>query len=215
MSAEALLKSAVSQRIVPVAVIEHADHAVPAAQALMDGGLNVIEVTFRTAAAAECIRRIKEELPEMIVAAGTVLTIDQLKECMDCGAAFAVAPGLNEAVASAALDADFPFAPGVMTPTDVERAHSMGFKTMKFFPAEQAGGASMVKALLAPYGHLGISFIPTGGIHSGNCGDYLAIPGVAAIGGSWMIKADLVSNKDWASIASITRDALANLPSSS
>jgi len=202
-------------RLVSVAVIDHVATAVPVAKALFDGGLNVIEVTFRTPEAAQCIAAIREAMPQMIVGAGTVLTPDQVEQAKKAGAQFAVAPGLNGTVVAAAQHCDLPFFPGVMTPSDIERALHLGCTTVKFFPAEAAGGAAMLKALSAPYAHTGLKCIPTGGINLGNLADYLALPIVVAVGGSWMVERKLIHANDWAKITSLTAEAIrliANLP---
>jgi 2-dehydro-3-deoxyphosphogluconate aldolase/(4S)-4-hydroxy-2-oxoglutarate aldolase len=195
--------------VVPVVVLENADHACPLAEALLAGGLDVIEVTFRTAAAAGSIRRIAEAYPQMCVGAGTILTRDQALEARDAGAMFALAPGFNPDVAVAAMDAGLQFSPGVMTPGEVERALATGCRLLKFFPAAAAGGTAMLKALGGPYAHTGVRFIPTGGISAENMASYLKLPTVAAIGGSWMVDSRLVANHDWAAITRLTREALA------
>jgi 2-dehydro-3-deoxyphosphogluconate aldolase/(4S)-4-hydroxy-2-oxoglutarate aldolase len=207
-----MMQPLISCRLVSVAVIDHAAAAVPVAKALFDGGLNVIEVTFRTPEAAQCIAAIREAMPQMIVGAGTVLNSDQAKKA---GAQFAVAPGLNGTVVAAAQHCGLPFFPGVMTPSDIERALHLGCSTVKFFPAEAAGGAAMLKALAAPYAHTGLKCIPTGGININNLADYLALPMVAAVGGSWMVERKLIHANDWAKITSLTAEAMrliASLP---
>jgi 2-dehydro-3-deoxyphosphogluconate aldolase/(4S)-4-hydroxy-2-oxoglutarate aldolase len=195
-------------RLICVAVIERPDDAVPLAEALLAGGLPVIEVTFRTAGAAECIARIRRHLTQMSVGAGTVLTPDQLRQAVDAGAQFGVSPGLNEAVLRAAADSGLPFFPGVMTPTDVDRALNLNHRHLKFFPAEAAGGVAMLKALAGPFAHTGVKFIPTGGITAANLPDYLALPQVAAIGGSWMAERKLVAERAWQKITTLTAEAM-------
>jgi 2-dehydro-3-deoxyphosphogluconate aldolase/(4S)-4-hydroxy-2-oxoglutarate aldolase len=208
MTAQSVFDKVEASRLVPVVVIHDAEDAVPAAEALLAGGINVIEITFRTPAAADSIRRISQALPDMLVGAGTLLTVDQLKASQDCGASFGLAPGLLPAVAHASMDSHFPFAPGVMTPGEVELAMSMGFSTLKFFPAEQAGGVKMLKALAGPYGHTGVRFIPTGGIDSAKTVEYLALPIVSAVGGSWMIQSSMIESRQWTTIADLTREAV-------
>ena len=167
-----------------------------------------MEIPFRTAAAAESIKRIRQTLPEMAIGAGTLLAVDQVQRAMDAGAQFGVAPGLNEAVLQAARERHLPFFPGVMTPTEVDRALNLGWKHLKFFPAEPAGGVAMLQALTAPFAHTGVQFIPTGSITAATLADYLALPQVAAVGGSWMAGRKLVAEKAWSKITALTAEAL-------
>jgi len=204
MNPELFLK----QRLVCVAVIDQADDAVPLAEALIAGGLNCIEVTFRTAGAAESISRIRKSLPNAVVGAGTLLTADNVKKAVDAGAQFGVSPGLSEAVSKAAHDAKLPLFPGVVTPTEVMAALELGWKQLKFFPAETFGGVNALKALAGPFGHTGVKFIPTGGITATTLPNYLAIPQVAAVGGSWMAERKLVAEKQWAKITALTAEAM-------
>ena len=206
---EANLKQIQAGRIVPVVVIENPAVAVDLADALLDAGLRVIEITFRTASAAKAIATLASSRPEMLVGAGTLLTAENIKHAMDAGAKFGVAPGLNEHTVSAAYEAGLDFAPGVATPSEVERALSLGCKVLKFFPAEQAGGVNMLKALEGPYSHTGVKFVPTGGINAANMNNYLALKCVAAIGGSWFVDKKLISTHDWKAISQLTREALA------
>lgn len=196
-------------QIVPVVVIEDATVAVDLADALLEAGLNVIEITFRTTAAAKAIATLASQRPKMLVGAGTLLTAENIKQAVEAGAKFGVAPGLNETIVTAAQQAGLDFAPGVATPSEVERALALGCKLLKFFPAEQAGGVSMLKALEGPYGHTGVQFVPTGGINSTNMKSYLALKCVAAIGGSWFVDKKLIAARDWKSIIQLTREALA------
>ncbi len=196
------------QRLICVAVIDKAEDAVPLAKALLAGGLNVIEVTFRTAGAADCIARIRERVPQMLVGAGTLLTAEQVKQAIGAGAQFGVSPGLSESVSTAAQQNDFPLFPGVITPTEIMRALELGWKNLKFFPAETFGGVNALKALIGPFGHTGVKFIPTGGIMAATLPNYLAIPQVAAIGGSWMAERKLVAEKNWKQITSLTSEAM-------
>jgi 2-dehydro-3-deoxyphosphogluconate aldolase/(4S)-4-hydroxy-2-oxoglutarate aldolase len=195
-------------RLICVAVIDQAEDAVPLAEALLAGGLNVIEVTFRTAGAAQSIARIRQALPAMHVGAGTLLSADKVKQAVDAGAQFGVSPGLSESVLQAARAGNFPLFPGVITPTEVTRALELGWKQLKFFPAEAAGGVDMLKALAGPFGHTGVKFIPTGGITAAHLPHYLAIPQVAAIGGSWMADRKLVAVKAWTQITALTAGAM-------
>jgi 2-dehydro-3-deoxyphosphogluconate aldolase/(4S)-4-hydroxy-2-oxoglutarate aldolase len=205
MSTESFL----TQRLICVAVIDRADDALPLAEALLGGGLNVIEVTFRTAAAAEAIARIRRSLPAMGVGAGTLLTADQVRQATDAGAQFGVSPGLSEAVSNAAHERKLPLFPGVITPTEVMHALDLGWTTLKFFPAGAAGGVDMLKALAGPFGHTGVKFIPTGGVTAANLPNYLAVPQVAAVGGSWMAERKLVADQAWAKITALTSEAMA------
>jgi 2-dehydro-3-deoxyphosphogluconate aldolase/(4S)-4-hydroxy-2-oxoglutarate aldolase len=204
MNAESFLK----QRLICVAVIDQPDDAVPLTEALLAGGLNAIEVTFRTAGAAESIKRIRKALPNAIVGAGTLLSPDQVKQAVDSGAQFGVSPGLSEAVSKASHENKLPLFPGVITPTEVMRALELGWKHLKFFPAETFGGVNVLKALAGPFGHTGVKFIPTGGITAGILPNYLAVPQVAAIGGSWMADRKLVAEKSWAKITALTAEAM-------
>jgi len=204
MNAESFLK----QRLICVAVIDNADDAVPLAEALLAGGLNCMEVTFRTAAAAESIKRIRQKLPKMSIGAGTLLTADQVKQAVDAGAQFGVSPGLSEAVSKAAHENKLPLFPGVITPTEVMRALELGWQNLKFFPAETFGGVNVLKALIGPFGHTGVKFVPTGGITATTLPNYLAIPQVAAIGGSWMAGRKLVAEKAWDKITALTAEAM-------
>jgi 2-dehydro-3-deoxyphosphogluconate aldolase/(4S)-4-hydroxy-2-oxoglutarate aldolase len=196
------------KRVVPVAVIDNLDDAVPLAEALIAGGLEVIEITFRTTLAEMAIRSITNAFPSMLVGAGTVLDADQLKRAKDAGARFAVAPGVNEKVVKASWEMGLTFIPGVMTPSDVERAFGLGCKLQKFFPAEMAGGVPMLKALAGPYGHTGVKFIPLGGVSPKNAAEYLALPIVAAVGGSWLCDRKLLAEKNWKTITALTVEAL-------
>jgi len=204
-----MIERILAKRIVPVVVIDHPDSAEPLAEALLRGGLDILEITFRTAAATESIRRIAAKFPEILLGAGTLLRPEQVRQAKDAGAVFGLAPGLNEAVVKAAQDCGMLFAPGVMTPGEVERALSLGCKLLKFFPAAEAGGAPMLKALAGPYAHTGVKFIPTGGVNTLNMREYLALPTVAAIGGSWMVESKLIAIGNWAQITERTREALA------
>ena len=204
MNTESILK----QRLICVAVIDQPDDAVPLAGALLAGGLKVMEVTFRTSTAAESIKRIRQGLPGMHIGAGTLLTAEQVQRAVDAGAQFGVSPGLNELVLATASKNKIPFFPGVMTPTEVGWALDLGWKHLKFFPAGAAGGVAMLKALAGPFAHTGVQFVPTGGINAANLPDYLALPQVAAIGGSWMAERKLVTEKAWSKITALTAEAM-------
>jgi 2-dehydro-3-deoxyphosphogluconate aldolase/(4S)-4-hydroxy-2-oxoglutarate aldolase len=182
-------------RIVPVIVINDAEDAEPLGAALAEGGLPCAEITFRTAAAGEAIRRIADANPDLLVGAGTVLTPKQAKEAKDAGAKFIVSPGFNPAVVDACREHGVPVFPGVCTPTEIEAALAKDLKVLKFFPAEPAGGLPFLKAIAAPYGM--VSFIPTGGINAANIGAYLAFKAVVACGGSWMAPSDWIAGKQF------------------
>jgi 2-dehydro-3-deoxyphosphogluconate aldolase / (4S)-4-hydroxy-2-oxoglutarate aldolase len=193
-------------RIVPVLVIDDADDAQPLAEALMHGGLPIAEVTFRTAAAAESLRRIAGELPGMLAGAGTVLTVEQAAQARTAGARFIVAPGFNPAVVDYCLEHELPVYPGVATPTEIEAALQKGLDTLKFFPAEPMGGVSFLKAIAAPYGS--VSFIPTGGINLTHLFEYLSFPRVIACGGSWMAPAEWIRARQFDRVRQETERAL-------
>lgn len=200
--------SFLNQRLVCVAVIDQPDDAVPLTEALLAGGLNCMEVTFRTAGAAAAIASIRKSLPHAIVGAGTLLTADHVQQAVDAGAQFGVSPGLSEAVSRAAHACKLPLFPGVVTPTEVMRAMELGWWHLKFFPAETFGGVNVLKALTGPFGHTGVKFIPTGGITAATLPNYLALPQVAAIGGSWMAERKLVAGKSWGKITALTAEAM-------
>lgn len=204
MNTDSFLK----QRLVCVAVIDKPDDAVPLAEALIAGGLNCIEVTFRTAGAADAIARIRKSVPQIAIGAGTLLTADNVKAAVAAGAQFGVSPGLSESVMNAASQNNLPMFPGVVTPTEVTRALDLGCKQLKFFPAEAVGGIKVLKALAGPFSHTGVKFIPTGGINAASLADYLAVPQVAAIGGSWMAERKLVAEKQWAKVTALTAEAM-------
>jgi 2-dehydro-3-deoxyphosphogluconate aldolase / (4S)-4-hydroxy-2-oxoglutarate aldolase len=194
-------------KIVPVIVINDADDAVPLAAALTEGGLACAEVTFRTKAAGEALRRICAENPDMLAGAGTVLTPQQAADAKAAGAHFIVAPGFSPAVVDYCLEHDIPVYPGVCTPTDVEAALAKGLKTLKFFPAEPAGGVPYLKAISAPYTM--VEFMPTGGINAANIGSYLEMKNVVACGGSWMAPNDWIAAKEFDRIRQATTQAVA------
>jgi len=186
MTAAEVEKKIKALRVVAVLTLDSVEAALPLADALLEGGIEAIELTLRTPSALDCIRVIAKERPAMLVGAGTVLTPLQLEQVISAGASFAVSPGMNHAVSEAAAAAGFPYFPGVMTPTDIEAALAKGHRLMKFFPAETAGGIPMLKALAGPYAPAGVSFLPLGGINIENAKAYLDLPTTAAIGGSWL-----------------------------
>jgi len=193
--------------VVPVIVIEDAAKAVPLAKALVEGGLNVLEVTFRTKAAAESIAAISREVPEAIVGAGTVITPEMANAAKAAGATFGVAPGFDPAVVAAAKEIGLPFIPGIATASELSQALSAGAPMVKFFPAEAAGGVKMIKNLLGAFRSTGVKFMPTGGINLSNIKDYFAVPEVVACGGTWIVPKDAVAAGDWAAITRLAKDA--------
>ena len=195
--------------IIPVIVIEDEAKAVPLARALVKGGLPVLEVTFRTKAAAAAIAAIKKEVPEAIVGAGTLLTPQMVKDAKAAGAVFGVAPGFDPVVAQAAKDADLPFCPGIATASELSQALMAGAKMVKFFPAEAAGGVKMIKNFLGAFRFTGVKFMPTGGVNLSNVGDYLAVPEIVCCGGTWIVPKDALANNDWATIEKLAADAAA------
>lgn len=192
--------------IVPVVVLDDPKDAKPLAEALIKGGLPCAEVTFRTAAAEESIKRMTESFPEMLVGAGTVLTTEQADRAINAGAKFIVAPGLNPTVVKHCINKGIPMVPGVNNPSDIEAALELGLDVVKFFPAEQSGGLTMIKAMSAPY--VNVKFMPTGGINAGNICDYLAFDKIIACGGSWMVKKDLVAAGKFDEIQKLTEQAV-------
>ena len=194
-------------RILAVVTLESAEQAEPLALALRAGGITGMELTLRTSAGLESIRRIKSACPDMFVGAGTVLNEHQVAAVQGAGADFAVAPGFNPAVVKAAQSAGLPFAPGVCTPSEIEIALASGCRLLKFFPCEPSGGLSYLTSIAAPYLHLGVQFIPLGGIHPGNAQSYLASPLVAAIGGSWLAPLNDLQNGNWAGIRGFASEA--------
>ena len=194
--------------VVPVIAIENPEAAIPLADALIAGGLPVVEITFRTAAAAEVIRRIAKERPQLIVGAGTVLTAANIEAAKASGAAFAVAPGLNPHTVKQAQAAGLPFLPGVATPSDIELGLSLGCKLLKFFPAEANGGVPMLEALSAPYKHTGVRFMPTGGVNTANLESYLKLDTVAAVGGTWIAKKEDLAGGKWDDVRDRCKAAL-------
>ncbi|WP_026665784.1 bifunctional 4-hydroxy-2-oxoglutarate aldolase/2-dehydro-3-deoxy-phosphogluconate aldolase [Butyrivibrio sp. FC2001] len=191
--------------IIPVVVLEDAKDAKPLGDALMKGGLPAAEVTFRTDAAEEAIKIMSKEFPDMLVGAGTVLTCEQADRAVAAGAKFIVAPGFNPTVVKHCIEKGYPVAPGVQTPSEMEQAMELGLDFVKFFPAEPAGGLSMIKAVAAPYTNL--TFMPTGGINKDNVRDYLGFKKIVACGGTWMVKNDVIKSGDFAKIEEMTREA--------
>jgi 2-dehydro-3-deoxyphosphogluconate aldolase/(4S)-4-hydroxy-2-oxoglutarate aldolase len=177
--------------------VARVEHAVPLVRALLRGGIDAIELTLRTPAAMEAVKAIASEVPEILLGVGTVLTPEQVVAVKKAGAHFGVAPGINPRVVRAAQEADLPFAPGICTPSELEAAIELGCRFVKFFPAEASGGVQYLKSMAAPYRHLGIQYFPLGGLNAENMLDYLNEDNVPTIGGSWIVKQDLVAAQDW------------------
>jgi 2-dehydro-3-deoxyphosphogluconate aldolase/(4S)-4-hydroxy-2-oxoglutarate aldolase len=194
--------------VVPVIALDDAAAALSLADALIEGGLPLAEITFRTPAARDTIAAIARHRPAMIVGAGTILSEDQLDAATDAGARFALSPGLDPAVLAQAARRGLPFAPGIMTPSDLQAAMRHGCRLVKFFPATAAGGPAMLRAIAAPYAHTGIGFNPTGGITADTLGDWLALPEVRAVGGTWIAtRADIAAGR-WDRITANARAAV-------
>jgi 2-dehydro-3-deoxyphosphogluconate aldolase/(4S)-4-hydroxy-2-oxoglutarate aldolase len=193
--------------VIAVLVIDSADDAVPLAKALLAGGIDVMELTLRTEAAIPALKAIVNQVPEMLTGIGTILTPDQVKEVAAAGAAFGVAPGLNKRVVQQAQKLGLPFSPGILTPTDLEAAVELGCRELKFFPAEPAGGMKYLKSIAAPYAHLGVKFIPLGGLCAANIDTYLSDPSILAVGGSWIAKRDMINEKNWDQITKNAAEA--------
>ena len=193
--------------IIPVVVLNDVKDAEPLAKALIEGGLPCAEVTFRTDAAEESIRIMKEKFPEMLLGAGTVLTTEQVDRAVAAGAKFIVSPGLNPRIVKYCVEKNIPITPGCANASDIEQAIENGLEVVKFFPAEPAGGLKMIKALAAPY--VGVKFMPTGGISASNVRDYLAYDRIIACGGSWMVSGDLVKAGEFDKIKELTAEAAA------
>ncbi len=197
--------------VVAVLMIERVEDAVPVARALLAGGVDAMELTLRTDAAMDSLRAVKAEVPEMLAGVGTILNSDQVREVKDAGADFGVAPGVNPRVLEAARDQGLPFAPGIMTPSDIEAALEFGCQVLKFFPASSSGGLAHLKNIAAPYQHLGLKYIPLGGINQDNMGDYLASDLIAAIGGSWLASKPLIAAGNWLGITDLASAAVAKV----
>jgi 2-dehydro-3-deoxyphosphogluconate aldolase/(4S)-4-hydroxy-2-oxoglutarate aldolase len=197
---EVLLNRLEKSRVVAGFSVESAEDAVPVAEALLEGGIDVIELTLRTEAGIEAVSLVHEKVPGICAGVGTILTPQQVIAVKEAGADFGVSPGMNRRVVKAALEAGLPFAPGICTPSDIEAAVELGCKLLKYFPAESSGGLTHLRSMGAPYKHLGLRYFPLGGVNAGNMMDYLAEPTVLAVGGSWIVQADLVKTKDWSAI---------------
>lgn len=194
--------------IVAVLVIDRVEDAVPLAKALLAGGVDVMELTLRTPAAIDALKAIKAGVPEMLAGVGTILTTAQVQQVVEAGGAFGVSPGVNPSVLAVARESGLSFAPGILTPTDIETALEYGCKILKLFPAEPSGGLAYLKAMSAPYAHLGLKFIPLGGLNAKNMATYLAEPIVAALGGSWLAPRDLIKAGEWDKITALAAEAV-------
>lgn len=192
--------------IIPVVVLNKVEDAVPLADALLKGGIDFMEITFRTECAADCISEISRAVPDMTVGAGTVLNVSQAKLAVERGAQFIVSPGLDEETVRWALENDIPVIPGAVTPTEIMKAISLGLKAVKFFPADVYGGIKAIKALSAPFGQ--VRFIPTGGVSEANLKEFIENKSVAAVGGSWVCKKDDIAAHDWDKITRLSNNAV-------
>ena len=197
--------------VIAVLVIDHAPNVVPLSKALVACGIDCIELTLRTPAAVDAIRLVREQVPNMIVGVGTILQPDQVDEVVAAGARFGVAPGLNPKVVQRAQEKGLPFAPGVATPSDIEAAIELGCRELKFFPAEPSGGIGYLRSMVSPYAHLGLQFIPLGGVNANNMSAYLYDPTVLAVGGSWIATQKLVSNQNWSAVIDNATEARRNV----
>jgi 2-dehydro-3-deoxyphosphogluconate aldolase/(4S)-4-hydroxy-2-oxoglutarate aldolase len=203
-----MIEKLTARPVIPVIVIEDENDAEPLAEALLKGGLDVIEVTCRTAAAPAALERIIRSFPQMLVGAGTVVTREQAQLCVDLGVSFGVAPGCNPETVRLFQSNDVLFVPGVLSPSEIESAFGLGCTLLKFFPAGAAGGPKMLRALAGPYAPLGVRFCPTGGVNVDNMNEYLSMPMVFAVGGSWIASKRQIAEKQWSVITQQTREAL-------
>lgn len=209
MFQEDVLEKIKENPVVVTVVIDDAADAVPLGQALLDGGIKAIELTLRTPVAMESLSILRKQFPEMTIGAGTVLTREQVRGLKEIDAHFGVAPGLNPNVLDEAQKTGFPFAPGIATPSDIECALEFGCRILKFFPAEPIGGLPYLNSMVAPYRHLGLRFIPLGGVSQSNMRDWLDSPLIAAVGGSWIAPRNLIQAGDWAAIRQLAAEATA------
>ena len=203
-----IVKALGKVKVVPVLAIEKVDDGVKMCEVLNRCGLKAAEITFRTKAAEEIIKEAAGQFPDLVLGAGTVLNKDDLHRAFNAGAGFAVSPGLNPVIAEEAIKSGYPFFPGFCTPSELEQIMQFGITMVKFFPAEAMGGTKMLSNIIAPYKHLGIKVMPTGGVNTGNLGDYLSIPQIPCAGGTWVGKADDINAGNWDKIESIVKDAV-------
>lgn len=202
------LERILKKRVLPAVIIHDVNDALPLADAMLKAGLDVIEVTFRTSAAEEAIRQIASRHPHMLVGAGTVLCEDQAKRAAEAGCKFTVSPGFNPAVAAKVHELHMLHLPGAVTPTEIEAAMAAGCKLLKFFPSDAMGGSKTLKALAGPYAHTGVKFVPTGGINAANAAEFLSLPIVGAVGGTWMVAEKLIKDKNWPEISRLCLEAI-------
>lgn len=200
MSQEPVFETIARSAVVPVVALDSPEAALPLVDTLLEGGLPLVEFTFRAAAAAEVIGTIARERPEVLVGAGTILTRENLEAARDSGARFGVSPGLNPATVQRAGEIGLPFVPGVATASDIERGLSLGCTVLKFFPSEALGGIAMLKALAAPFRHTGVRFMPTGGVNAANLESYLRLDLVVAVGGTWVAPKEDIEARRWQAI---------------
>jgi 2-dehydro-3-deoxyphosphogluconate aldolase/(4S)-4-hydroxy-2-oxoglutarate aldolase len=193
--------------IIAVLVVDRVEDAAPLAKALLAGGVDVMELTLRTPAAMDALRAIRQAVPEMAAGVGTILTPEQVNEAAAAGAAFGVAPGLNPRVVEAAREVGLSFGPGILTPSEAELAVELGCKLLKFFPAEPSGGLRYLRAMVSPFAHLGLKFIPLGGLNAKNMASFLSDPNVAALGGSWLAPRDMIRAGAWDRITQLAAEA--------
>lgn len=192
---------------IPVITIENPDDAIGVAQSLREGGIDMMEITLRTEEAFKALSEVTTKVPEILVGVGTVLGPEQVERAVEAGAAFGVSPGLNPQVIETAGALNLPFAPGILTPSELEQAVSLECNVLKFFPAEPSGGLNYLKSMAAPYSHLGLEYIPLGGVSTDNIREYLQRPDVPAVGGSWLAPKSLIRANDWESITQNAREA--------
>ena len=206
------LKAKINEHgIMAVLIVDEVKDAVPLARALLAGGVEIMELTLRTLAALEALKKIKAEVPEMTAGIGTILTPEQVLAAKAAGAVFGVSPGMNPRVVAQAKEAGLPFAPGIATPSDIEAALEFGCRLLKFFPAETCGGIKHLKSICAPYAHLGLKFVPLGGLTQENFGVYLTLSVVTAVGGSWLAPREAIKNNDWQTITRNAAQAVATI----
>ncbi|HEX5150899.1 MAG TPA: bifunctional 4-hydroxy-2-oxoglutarate aldolase/2-dehydro-3-deoxy-phosphogluconate aldolase [Parafilimonas sp.] len=203
-----LLVRALRQKILPAVVFYDEENILPVAESFLNAGLNVMEIPFRTSVTWHAISSIRKAFPEMVVGAGTILNINSLKDAVNAGAQFGLSSSLNSKVCSEANQINFPFIPGVMTPSEIESAYELGHTIQKLFPTAQLGGASFLKAMLGPYEQLNLQFIPMGGVTLSNIKDYLRLKNVIAVGGTWLATKEMMIKKEYEAIEATVTEAL-------
>lgn len=203
-----MAKDYLEKKLLPAVTLTDADTALSVAEALLEGGLNVMEITFRTSATAAAVSAVAKEFPEMNIGAGTILSAGHISAAKDAGAQFGLAPGLNENVVREAKKQEFPFIPGVMTPSEIEKAIELDYKLLKLFPASDVGGVDFIRSIEGPYKHTGVKFLPMGGINPSNLKQYLKCGSVTAAGGSWMTPREAILKGEFNKITQLVRDSL-------